>query len=83
MHFNGENMDFDELIKRVAKHLAMVNKSERRSGFAADEDCPVPVRLRTVELALNAGVKMEDWNCIAEAYLMLCAINKKINAKGN
>ena len=74
---------FDELIDQAARTLAQMNKDDRESGFMPDEEESVPSRLRTVAFALEAGLKTEDWNCIAEAYLMLKATNNKISAETN
>lgn len=73
--------NFKELINKATKKIAMMNKTERESGFMPEEECSILTRLRTVELALEAGLKIEDWNATAEAYVMLRAINKNINAE--
>ena len=75
--------NFKELIKKATKKITMMNRTEREAGFMPDEEGPISSRLRTVELALEAGLKTEGWNAIAEAYVMLCAINKNINAENN
>jgi len=73
---------FNKLIERAAKNIEMMNIIDLfESGVVPDEECSIPTRLRTVELALEAGLKKDDWNATAEAYVMLRAINKNINAE--
>jgi hypothetical protein len=76
-------MGFNELIAKAAKNLEMMNIIDRENGLMPDEECPVPTRLRTVEIALAAGLTTENWEHIAEAYLTLKAINHNINAPDN
>ena len=74
---------FDLLVDTAARKIARMHRMDCESGFQPDEESPVPMRLRTVMFALEAGLKTEDWNAIAEAYLMLKATNLKINAQSN
>lgn len=75
------NMEFNELIKNAKARTKEMDATDRESGFAADSDTPGWMRLRTVMFALEAGLKTEDWDCVAEAYVTLEEVNKTIETK--
>ena len=74
-------MDKKKLIKEAEETVLAMDKVD---GFS-DRGIPYPVRLRTVEAALDAGLThgcaSNDWSCAAEAFVMLKQINKEIHAK--
>lgn len=50
------------------------DQSERESGFGADSDQPTLSRLITAALAIDAGLRVEDWSCVAEGLAILGAV---------
>ena len=63
--------DFDVLIRKARATNRRRDASERRSGFASPSDGPLDLTLRTVMSALEAGIRTDDWDCIAEGFAML------------
>ena len=62
----------------VTKRLAQASRTnverdaiERASGLATPHDNGDAALMRTAIDALQAGLKMEDWSCVAEAADML------------
>ena len=52
------------------------SEDEMNSGFASPERGPYDVTVRTVMCALMAGMQTDDWNCVAEAYDILCSLHR-------
>jgi P2-related tail formation protein len=63
--------DADDLLRDAAETNARRDSIERAAGFAAHEDLPPMMQLRTVVMALDAGLRIHDWTCVAEAADML------------
>jgi hypothetical protein len=64
-------MNADHLLREAAATNTRRDSQERAAGFAAQEDLITSQQLMTVILALDAGLRTEDWRCVAEAADML------------
>jgi hypothetical protein len=60
-----------KILARAAKTSLERDAMVRLAGFAALSDCPPDLIVRTAILALECGLKTNDWNCVAEAADML------------
>ena len=72
---------FTALIKKAQKTNQSRSKIDRKTGFAPPEDCPIDNHVHTVLNAIEAGIVLEDWNTIAEAYDMLKTALGRIRAE--
>lgn len=76
--------DFDKLIAKARHTNARRDAQEHRAGFAAPGDANFPGIVsswdlaRTAAMALQAGMKTKDWDCIAEGYLMIERISTQL-----
>lgn len=61
---------FTEMIGKARSTNVKRDGQDRKHGFAAPVDCTYDVQLRTVMSAIEAGMRGDDWTCIAEAYCM-------------
>jgi hypothetical protein len=66
-----KNDDVVKILARAAKTNLERDAMEREVGFGAPTDGGVAELLRTAICALECALKMEDWNCVAEATDML------------
>jgi hypothetical protein len=62
------------LMEKALATNARRDKIERTFGFTANSDCDLQNQLRTVQLAIQAGLLTDDPNCYAEAGAMLASI---------
>ncbi len=62
---------YQRLITKARTTNSERDALDRRNGFARPSDCGAMSYLRTVHMAMEAGMKMQDWDCVAEAYAML------------
>ena len=60
-----------ELIDKARKTLEQMRKTERESGFASPEDTGPFSLIFTAFDAIKAGIVQQDWNSVAEGYVML------------
>lgn len=67
-----------KLIAKARKTNAYRDKIERENGFGTPSDCGSDVLVRTALEALDCGMAMEDWNAVAEAYVMLEPLGRKL-----
>jgi hypothetical protein len=79
--------EFDRLIAKARKTNIRRDMIERDHGFASPAESPPTAFLRTVVGALEAGLRLGDNDCIAEA-LVMCqdmanALAKTGGADGN
>lgn len=63
--------EFNELMAAAAKRNQDRDQIERLSGFAAPADAGPLLWLRTIDVALEAGIRGADWDCVAEGLDML------------
>ncbi|HJY84869.1 MAG TPA: hypothetical protein VKK81_27780 [Candidatus Binatia bacterium] len=47
-----------------------MQRTEHNAGFGTPEGGPLSEHIRTAVFAIEAGIKTDDWNCIAEAQVM-------------
>jgi len=64
-------MNVDSMLRDAERINRERDEGEHAAGLAAPSDGPLEMTLRTVELALDAGMRTEDWRCVAEAVVML------------
>ena len=63
--------EYEALLKKAKRTNQQRDRHDRKVGFAAPGDASLRVYFRTVLSALEAGMRMEDWPCVAEGYVML------------
>ena len=61
---------YDRLMRKARQTNAWRDRADRANGFAAPVDTPGPVLLGTVAAAIECGVRMQDWNNVAEGLAM-------------
>jgi hypothetical protein len=64
-------MNYQELMAQARKTNKERDQDERAVGFQAASDGTPDLQLRTAMSAIECGIKIEDWSCIAEAQAML------------
>ena len=64
-------MDYDALLAQAIQTNAQRDQIDRNHGNAPPGNCPIIVHLRTVASAIEAGIRSEDWNAVAEGQVML------------
>lgn len=64
-------MNYNELMTKARKTNAKRDKDEREVGFMAASDGTPEDQLRTAMCAIQCGIVINDWECIAEAQAML------------
>ena len=63
--------DMKALIARARATNEQHREVERAHGFVPPEQASLVALLRTAKQALWAGMVIEDWNNVAEGYVML------------
>lgn len=64
-------MDYNKIMQKARKINAKRDAIDRKAGFGAPPDGPLDLYIRTAMGAINAGISLEDWDCIAEGQAML------------
>lgn len=59
------------LVKKAKETNKERDQADRQTWGSAPPDQPLDLQARTVMMALDAGMRMKDWNCVAEAYAMM------------
>lgn len=76
-------MDIDKLLADARVQTLRMDASEREAGFASISDL-IPsnpsVVMRTIIAALEAGVRTDDWTCIADGIVMLQDLERHVRA---
>ena len=62
---------YAELMGAARMRNATRDELDRSEGFVAPSDLPPLETVRTAMAAIEAGIRMVDWTCIAEAQAML------------
>ena len=70
-------MDYEKIMRRARRVNAKRDRDERKAGFAAPSDGPLSQQIRTAMSAIEAGIRVKDWNCIAEGQAMLELLAEK------
>jgi hypothetical protein len=76
-------IEIEALMNKARETNARRDGIERAIGFAAQPDISEFQQLRTVDFALEASLKTEDWNCVAEARAMLQHLIERIKDAAN
>lgn len=64
-------MTFEQRMAKARATNAQRDATERRVGFANPQHCDTATWAATIEAAIEAGIKMSDWDCVAEGLAML------------
>ncbi len=64
-------MDYERLMAQARKTNAERDEEEREVGFAAPGDSGPFDLLRTAALAIECGIRTNDWKAVAEGQAML------------
>lgn len=73
-------MDYEKIMEQARKTNAQRDQSERKSGFQAESDAHPFMRIRTAMMAIQAGISIDDWSCVAEAQAILESAMRDISA---
>lgn len=75
-----------ERARRLIREAYLTNEvrgaQDHRMGFAAPEDGPADMTVRTIMEAVYAGLVTEDWAIIAEGYVMLGDLHRMMTGVG-
>lgn len=61
----------EEMVARAEQTNARRDQNDRANGFGAPSDGPTELALETCILAVWCGMKMQDWDTVAEGLAML------------
>ena len=64
-------MNYEELILKAKAANLKRDTVDRQSGYAAPGDRGLAPHLEVASAAIEAGIRMGDWDCIAEGLVML------------
>lgn len=62
---------FERLIERARRTVRIRDKAYRQERFAGAADLPAGALLQSVLSALRAGMNGQDWDSVAEGFVML------------
>jgi hypothetical protein len=62
---------YEKMLEAARQRNDSLTRLERDVGFAPPQHCDLSLHLRTVESALEAGVKMKDWSTVCEGIVLL------------
>lgn len=68
-----------QAIRLAYKRNADMDAADRQNGFATPADRPESI-IPTAMAALEAGIEIEDWGCVADAYVLLEILLKQQGA---
>ena len=74
---NG-NQTAKRLVAKSRITNAKADASDRSHGFGAPPDYPPDLLLRTAMGAIACGLEHQDFNAVAEGYVMLIDLHTKI-----
>lgn len=63
--------NLEKLMTDARRVNAQRNADERKLGFATPHDGPIEMLIATAAEAIEAGIKIGDWTCVAEGLAML------------
>lgn len=63
-------------IDKARKTIARMDKSDHENGYATPVEVGPVETVRTAMCAIEAGIALKDWDCVAEGYVMLEQIAK-------
>lgn len=74
-------MDYQQLMKKARRTNAHRDKSDHETGFGAPGDTPLDSHLRNAISAIQCGIKVNDWDAVAEGQEMLIAIHERMTGQ--
>lgn len=74
-------MDYKSLMERARETNIERDTHDHHYGFASPSDIPPRFTLRTAMAAIECGISIDDWNCVAEGQAMLEQLEKMLNGK--
>ena len=76
-------MDIIERARKTNRERDAIDRKSDFNNYKAPPDLKLNEYFDIAMEAIRAGIKVKDWNCIAEAYVMMEDIGKKIERKNN
>src|SRR5262245_16148688 len=64
-------MNYEKLMAKARETNNRRDEIDKEDGYAAQDDAGVLALLRTVQSAIECGIRATDWNPIAEGQAML------------
>ncbi len=61
----------EPLIEKARKTNAKRDEHDAKLGLLSPTNDTIEGQIRTAILAIYAGMEIQDWDCVAEAYVML------------
>jgi len=86
MSHRGDGMkeDMNRRYRSIVKQARETNRVrdviDRSNGFGAPCDQSTHIQIRTVIAAIDAGLRLRNWDCIAEGFVMLDDIEKQLSS---
>lgn len=71
-------MDYQKLMDNARKTNLELDQEEESVGLLSERKAHPFVNIRTAMMAIEAGIKVGDWSCIAEAQALLEMAMEKI-----
>lgn len=71
-------MDYQKLMDNARKTNLELDQGEESVGLLSERKAHPFVNIRTAMMAIEAGIKVGDWSCIAEAQALLEMAMEKI-----
>lgn len=65
---------FEDAIVAARKRSAAMDEIDRRNGFSTPTEVPASL-VPTAMSALEAAISVGDWDCVADAYVLLEKVN--------
>lgn len=72
-------MDFDKLMAKARATNASRDAAERSFGWAAPPDISPEMHLATAASAIECGIRVKDWECVAEGLAMIQDVLEAVN----
>ncbi len=63
--------EMERMMASAGRENAARDQIDHTNEFAVPNDCTTAVQLDTINSALDAAPATDDWNCVAEAKVML------------
>ena len=73
-----KKLDYQKLMDKARKTNEEYERIEKEGEFASPLNCSSFVCLRTVEVAIETGIKEMNWDCVAEGLDLLRNLLEKI-----
>lgn len=73
-----DDANYEALMEKARATVKMMDKTDKKGGFATHLEVPLDTGLRTVIAAVGGGIAMQNWDCVAEGLVMLQEIGLKV-----